>query len=177
MSVREMEPARTGKGAGQQPALPPAEHRELPALPAPPPHSGPHWAARIVAIFAVLLLLAGAAFGVYYLIQSRASASASAGAAAAAAKNRPTPVIATQATLGNMPIYRDGVGTAQALYTVVLHTRVDGQLTDVLFTEGQKVQKGDVLAKIDSRPFEAMLEQCRGSWPRIRPRRKMPSST
>lgn len=160
-----MEPARTGKSTGQQPALPPAEHPVPPALPPSPPappHSSPHWVARIVAMVVVLALLAGAGFGVYYLIQSRASASQSAGSAAAAAKNRATPVIATVAVVGDLPIYREGPGTAQAKYTVTLHTRVDGQLINVPFQEGQKVQKGDLLAQIDPAPFKAMLEEAQG---------------
>ncbi len=68
MTVRQIDPPRTGNGAGQQPALPPGEHREPPALPAPttappysPPHARAHWGWQILAILVVLVILGGAA--------------------------------------------------------------------------------------------------------------------
>ena len=56
-------------------------------------------------------------------------------------------------------MYLDGIGSAQAFNTVTVKTRIDGQLTEVDFTEGQDVKKGDLLAKIDSRPYEVALAQ------------------
>src|SRR5262249_14489343 len=61
------------------------------------------------------------------------------------------------ATRQDVPIYLTGLGTVQALYTVAIHSQVDGKLQEVLFTEGQHVKKGDVLAKIDPRLFRAAL--------------------
>ena len=58
-----------------------------------------------------------------------------------------------------MPIYLEGLGTVQAQNTVTIRVRVDGQLTDIAFTEGQEVHAGDVLAKIDPAPFKATLAQ------------------
>jgi multidrug efflux system membrane fusion protein len=61
----------------------------------------------------------------------------------------------------NMPIYLTGLGTVQASFTVGIHSQVDGKLQEVLFTEGQHVNKGDVLAKIDPRLFQAALDQAK----------------
>ena len=50
---------------------------------------------------------------------------------------------------------RADFGTVQALNTVPIHSQVDGQLIEIAFTEGQHVKKGDVLARIDPRLFQA----------------------
>lgn len=71
----------------------------------------------------------------------------------------PVPVTTADATTGEMPIYLQGIGTAQAYQTVTVRTRVDGQLDKVLFKEGQEVKAGDLLAQIDPRPFQAQLGQ------------------
>jgi membrane fusion protein, multidrug efflux system len=61
----------------------------------------------------------------------------------------------------DVPIYLDGLGTVQASFTVGIHSQLDGKLQEVLFTEGQHVKKGDVLAKIDPRLFQAALDQAK----------------
>ena len=61
----------------------------------------------------------------------------------------------------DVPIYLTGLGTVQASFTVGIHSQVDGKLQEVLFTEGQHVKKGDVLAKIDPRLFQAALDQAK----------------
>ena len=63
---------------------------------------------------------------------------------------------------GDMPIYLDEIGTVIALNTVIVHTRVDGQLNKVLFQEGQFVHENDLLAEIDPRPFQVQLVQAQG---------------
>ena len=60
-------------------------------------------------------------------------------------------------TARDMPVYLEGLGTVQAFYTVTVSSRVDGQVQKVAFTEGQDVKKGDLLAQIDPRPFQAAL--------------------
>jgi len=61
----------------------------------------------------------------------------------------------------DVPIYLTGLGTVQALFTVAIHTQVDGKLQSVFFKEGQRVKKGDVLAKIDPRLYQAALDQAK----------------
>ena len=69
------------------------------------------------------------------------------------------PVSVTEAKTGDFPIVLVGLGTVQANNTVLVRSRVDGQITNLHFTEGQIVQKGDLLAEIDPRPYNAALEQ------------------
>lgn len=75
--------------------------------------------------------------------------------------NQIPPVEATTAlvTQRDMPIYLSGVGTVTANATVVVRTRIDGQLQKVAFIEGQDVRAGQLLAQIDSRALQAQLEQ------------------
>ena len=78
-----------------------------------------------------------------------------AGGPAAAA----VPVVAVDAKLADVPVYLDGVGTARALNTVTVRAQVDGKLLNISFTEGQDVQKGFVLAKIDPTIYQAQYDQ------------------
>lgn len=79
------------------------------------------------------------------------------------AKGQPAPPIipveASAAIQSDVPVYLNGLGTVQAFNTVTMKAKVDGELQQVLFTEGQKVKKGDLLAVIDPRPFQAALDQ------------------
>jgi multidrug efflux system membrane fusion protein len=61
----------------------------------------------------------------------------------------------------DLPIYLTGLGAVQASFTVGIRAQVDGQLQQVLFTEGQQVKKGDVLAKIDPRLYQAALDNAK----------------
>ena len=61
----------------------------------------------------------------------------------------------------DVPIYLTGLGTVQASYTVGIHSQVDGKLQEVLFKEGQQVKKGDVLALIDPRLYQAALDNAK----------------
>ncbi|HEY6434658.1 MAG TPA: efflux RND transporter periplasmic adaptor subunit, partial [Acetobacteraceae bacterium] len=71
----------------------------------------------------------------------------------------PVPVLVATATTKDVPIYLDGLGTVQAFNTVTIKPMVDGPLIDVDFKEGQDVHKGDVLARIDPRIYQAALDQ------------------
>lgn len=71
----------------------------------------------------------------------------------------PIPVLVAPAAQRDVPIYLDGLGTVQAFYTVTIHSMVDGPLVAVDFKEGQDLRKGDVLAQIDPRTYQAALDQ------------------
>jgi multidrug efflux system membrane fusion protein len=103
--------------------------------------------------FGLALLLV--VLGIYRVKQTQEAAAAKKQAAVIP----PVPVIAGAVAMKDVPIYLDGLGTVQALNTVTVHTRVDGQLVKVAFTEGQDVKEGDLLAQIDPAPFQAALGQ------------------
>jgi membrane fusion protein, multidrug efflux system len=71
----------------------------------------------------------------------------------------PVPVLVAGASVSDVPVYLDGVGTVRALNMVTVHTLVDGTLTAVNFREGQDVKVGEVLARIDPRTYQAQLDQ------------------
>ena len=109
---------------------------------------------RMVMIAAALLL------GLLYWWHLRAEQKA------AAAKPQAPQGIAVDtapAKRADVPLYVEGLGSVQAFYTVTITPRVDGQLMKVGFTEGQTVKKGDLLAQIDPRPYQAALEQAIGT--------------
>jgi multidrug efflux system membrane fusion protein len=77
----------------------------------------------------------------------------------AAAQSVPSvPVTTTTAARRDVPVWLRGLGTVQAYYSVQLRPRVDGTLTQVPVKEGQDVKKGDLLAVIDPRPYQAALD-------------------
>jgi membrane fusion protein, multidrug efflux system len=70
----------------------------------------------------------------------------------------PVPVVSGQVVARDVPLNLTGIGTVQADNTVTIRARVDGELVNVAFVEGSDVKKGDVLAQIDPRPFQAALD-------------------
>src|SRR5208283_5380233 len=71
-----------------------------------------------------------------------------------------------KARVGKLDVYLDAIGTVTPVYTVTVTSRVVGELTEVDYTEGQIVKKGDVLAVIDPRPYAAALAQAKGQFAR-----------
>ena len=73
------------------------------------------------------------------------------------------PVVTAKAKSSAVPVYLNGLGNVTAFYTVTVKSRVDGQLMNVNFQEGDFVKEGQVLCEIDPRPFQVMLEQAEGT--------------
>ena len=148
-----------------------------PAPAAPPAHSPPR--RRWVKPAVVIAVVALAAVGAWYFWGSSATDPATAktadnakGAKGGAGKgggrfgggdpNRVQPVAAATARIGDVNIIQTALGTVNALRTVTVKPRVDGQLQSVAFTEGQMVRQGDTLAQIDPLPLQVALNQAEG---------------
>jgi multidrug efflux system membrane fusion protein len=80
---------------------------------------------------------------------------------AAAARNAAVPVTVGPVEKADFPVLLTGLGTVQGFNTVVVRTRVDGQIDKIAFKEGDLVKQGDLLVQIDPRPFQAALDQAK----------------
>lgn len=109
-----------------------------------------------------LILLVVLAAGAYFVVVRLVRPQATSPTGAAALTGRAVPVVASPTFNGDMNIYLTGLGTVTAFNTVVVRSRVDGQITKVYFTEGQTVRKDDPLVEVDPRPFQAQLKQVQG---------------
>ncbi len=108
----------------------------------------------------VLALVASGAAGVGAWFLSQRSAPAAAQQQAGSARGgAPVPVAAAAARQQDVPILLEALGTVQALNTITVRAQVDGLLVEIAFREGQQVREGDVLARIDPRPYQAALDQ------------------
>lgn len=123
-----------------------------------------HWAVWV----AIVLLLCGGGF----LLSQRATNTASSARRGAGARGGrgggAIPVSVAKVTRGNIGVYINALGTVTPVYTVTVTSRVAGQLMEVRYREGQIVQKGQVLATIDARPYQAILMQAQGQLARDR---------
>jgi len=75
----------------------------------------------------------------------------------------PIPVTASLAKRIDFPVFLEGIGSVQAFNSVLVKSRVDGQIVKINFSEGTEVKAGDVLLQIDSAPLEAALAQARAN--------------
>lgn len=116
---------------------------------------GGTWFTRRAGLIAACVVVLGLV-GTYWFWTSGSDA-----ARASRAARPAVPVSIATVAREDVPVYLTGLGTVQALYTVGIHTQVDGQLKAVFFKEGQRVKKGDLLAKIDPRLYQAALDQAK----------------
>jgi len=109
-----------------------------------------------------LILLSGATLAVF-VGSERGSVPFLAQSAVPKPAELPVPVSAVSAQRQDVPIYLTGLGTVQAYNSVLVKSRVDGQIIKINFAEGRDVHTGDVLVEIDPRPYEAALRQAEAS--------------
>jgi membrane fusion protein, multidrug efflux system len=107
---------------------------------------------------AALLTAVIAAGGFLYLTHARPLQKAAAADAPPA-----VPIVAGVVAEHDVPIYLSGVGTVIAYNTDVVRAQIQGQIISINFTEGQTVHAGDLLAQIDPRPYQALIEQYQGN--------------
>lgn len=112
----------------------------------------------------VYLVLAGAlGLIVWRVYQNHQKANAAAASQAAALIGRPVPVQVVAAEQKPMPIYLTGLGTVTPYMSVTVKARVSGELLPVKFTEGQEVKQGETIVVVDPKPYQAALDQAKGT--------------
>ena len=135
-----------------QPLKPPTE---IPSIgTAPTRRSGRSF---FLTVLTVLLLIAGV---VWWGRQQTAQQPSGGGGGRFG--NAPMSIVPETASKGDIGVTLNGLGTVTSLATVTIRTQISGYLIRVVFKEGDEVKKGDLLAEIDSRPYEAALAQQRG---------------
>ncbi|HEV7603293.1 MAG TPA: efflux RND transporter periplasmic adaptor subunit [Bradyrhizobium sp.] len=110
-------------------------------------------------VIIVLLTAVIAAGGGLYFMHAQALQKAT----AAPAPPPPVSVVAGVVAQHDVPIYLSGVGTVIAYNTDIVRAQIQGQINSINFTEGQTVHAGDLLAQIDPRPYQALIDQYTGN--------------
>ena len=111
-------------------------------------------------VFAVLAVLLAV---VILVVRHRSQAAAAGPGAGRGGQNAPVAVAVATVTPGDIQIRIPALGTVTTLANVTVRTQITGTLQKILFTEGQLVHSGDVLAQIDPRPYEAALQTAQGN--------------
>ncbi|MBS0336963.1 MAG: efflux RND transporter periplasmic adaptor subunit [Proteobacteria bacterium] len=111
---------------------------------------------RIFLAFALVVVLAAGGAATYLIKDSRAKESPAKGAGKPPAS---VPVMVAAVGQQTLAVRIQAIGNVEAYTTVAVKARIDGQILEVNFQEGKEVKKGDILFRIDPRPFEAALRQ------------------
>src|SRR5690625_578316 len=112
--------------------------------------------------FFIFIIIVGAAYYWYAAIyQTNKGGSEPTAASFAAAR---VPVRTTSVTQGTLEEYIKAIGTVQAFNIVTVRSRVEGELLDIYFEDGQFVEAGDVLALVDPKPYELRVAQAKGQY-------------
>jgi len=161
MESKTPEPQVQQESRTAPPAAPPREKEAEPARgpSKPAPRRRPLWP------WVLFLALLGA--GGYYFWSKRTPpannpAAGKSGDGRGGRGGGIPPVVATRVQKGNIGVYYTGLGVVTPIYTVTVKSRVDGELMSVAFKEGDIVAKGDTLAEIDPRPYQAQQTQYEG---------------
>jgi membrane fusion protein, multidrug efflux system len=157
-------PPIAGQPSAPAIARPPAEPAVNPPAVPPKPTSKLKWLWILI-----LVLLCWAGYQYWPKIQSMMGSPTSPAPTTTGGGKRggrggggPAPVVATRARRGNIGVYDVALGAVTPINTVTVKSRVDGQLMNILYKEGDNVQKGQLLIEIDPRPYEVQLEQAEG---------------
>jgi membrane fusion protein, multidrug efflux system len=135
-----------------QPLKPPTKVPDF----GPPPSKSRGGGRFLLTSLIVLLLVAG----VVWWARQQSAPQPSAGGGRFG--NAPMSIVPETIVKGDIGLNLNALGTVSSLATVTIRTQISGYLIKVVFKEGDEVKKGDLLAEIDSRPYEAALAQQRG---------------
>ncbi|HEY6332073.1 MAG TPA: MdtA/MuxA family multidrug efflux RND transporter periplasmic adaptor subunit [Blastocatellia bacterium] len=129
----------------------------------PPPETGGSKFKRIFGRIFALFLVFAICYGAYRVYKNWQASQAAALQAATMANSASVPVVVQPVRRGDIRVYLNGLGNVTAFNTVTIKSRVDGQLINVAFKEGEFINKGDLLAELDPRPFQVQLAQAEGA--------------
>ncbi len=124
-----------------------------------PAHKKKTWVRLL--IYLILACLVGVV--IWRIHQNQQQTAATSASQAAALANRPIPVQVATVEQQPMPIYLSALGTVIPYMSVTVKARVSGELMPVKFTEGQLVRAGETILEIDPRPYQAALDQAKGT--------------
>ncbi len=112
-------------------------------------------------IWVIVLVLFGLLF--FWVYKQHSTSAAAPGGGRRGAMTGPVPVTLATATKGSIGVYLNAIGTVTPMYFDSITAQVTGVITAVHYREGQMVKKGDPLVDIDSRPYDAQLEEAQGT--------------
>jgi multidrug efflux system membrane fusion protein len=130
--------------------------RQLPASTSEPPRKRRHWW-----IWLVVFLLFGLLF--YWVVTEQHKTQQAATGGGRHMMTGPVPVVPATAATGSLGVYLDAIGIVTPVYYDSITAQVTGVITQVHYTEGQMVRKGDPLVDIDARPYQAQLVEAQGA--------------